>query len=430
MNIKLKISYIFFFLVIGNLLVNGQSTASAKEDEAYRLHENKEYTKAAEIYEELLKTDYKNTYLLSMCGSSYFAQKKYEKAKEKYSLAILYSSPDDKKNKALYYSNLSACYSNLDNNEKAYENAMRAYRLDNSQLWNAASMAQNSHKYEECLSLMDKAAETTTLNIAYKSLYGRCYYNTERYRESVENFRDFFDHYKPDSFFADFDMQQERGVFLQAYINLIASEKDMSRVNRDIKDLQNILNSFDDPYYRNVILWSITENKNICDKYKLSVDACTKIFSTLVNEPSLKEEFWFNYNTVKNYEKAFQLSGKILASGHDREIELYQYLSSLHLFIIDYYKHNEKADEKKLNHLIVLFKDLFEKNKIYSDKEFTDFSDAYAPVMKTFNIFNLYFRNKEQIKAVPYVKMIMENVPNEKARSGIMKILTAGYIDN
>ena len=225
-------------------------------------------------------------------------------------------------------------------------------------------------------------------------------------------------------------MQQERGVFLQAYINLIASEKDMSRVNRDIKDLQNILNSFDDPYYRNVILWSITENKNICDKYKLSVDACTKIFSTLVNEPSLKEEFWFNYNTVKNYEKAFQLSGKILASGYDREIRLYQYLSSVHLFIIDYYKHNEKADEKKLNHLIVLFKDLFEKNKIYSDKEFTDFSDAYAPVMKTFNIFNLYFRNKEQIKAVPYVKMIMENVPNEKARSGIMKILTAGYIDN
>lgn len=85
MSIKLKISYIFFFLVIGNLLVNGQSTASTKEDEAYRLHENKEYTKAAEIYEELLKTDYKNTYLLSMCGSSYFAQKKYEKAKEKYS---------------------------------------------------------------------------------------------------------------------------------------------------------------------------------------------------------------------------------------------------------------------------------------------------------------------------------------------------------
>ena len=55
MSIKLKISYIFFFLVIGNLLVNGQSTASTKEDEAYRLHENKEYTKAAEIYEELLK---------------------------------------------------------------------------------------------------------------------------------------------------------------------------------------------------------------------------------------------------------------------------------------------------------------------------------------------------------------------------------------
>ena len=86
----------------------------------------------------------------------------------------------------------------------------------------------------------------------------------------------------------------------------------MSRVNRDIKDLQNILNSFDDPYYRNVILWSITENKNICDKYKLSVDACTKIFSTLVNEPSLKEEFWFNYNTVKNYEKLFSFPEKYL----------------------------------------------------------------------------------------------------------------------
>ena len=63
--------------------------------------------------------------------------------------------------------------------------------MDNNQLWNAASMAQNSRKYEECLALMNKAAESTALNIAYKSLYGRCYYNTGQYRKAVDNFRDF-----------------------------------------------------------------------------------------------------------------------------------------------------------------------------------------------------------------------------------------------
>ena len=430
MRIKLSIISIFLLLVIGSIAVKAQTITNASQDKAYELHENKKFAEAAEMYEELLKTDYKNAYLLGMCGSSYFAQEKYEKAKEKYSLAILYTSPDDKKNKALFYSNLSACYSNLDNNDKAYENAMRAYRLDNNQLWNAASMAQNSRKYEECLALMNKAAESTTLNIAYKSLYGRCYYNTGQYREAVDNFRDFLDHYNPESFFANFNMKEERRVFIQAYINLIASEKDPSKINTDIADLQNILKSLDDRYFRDVIVWSFTDNNNICSQYKLSINNCTEIFSKLVSKPNPKEEFWFSYYALKDYERSFQLSEKILASGNDREVKLYQYISSLHLFIADYLQHNQKADEKKLDNLIVLFKDLFEKNKIYSEKEFTDSSDTYAPVMKTFNVFNLYFKNKEQVKAVPYVRKIMENVPNEKAKSIIMKVLNAGYIDN
>jgi len=430
MHVKLNIIFIFILLVIGNIPVKAQTNASISQDNAYELQENKKFAEAARMYEELLKTDYKNTYLLGMCGSSYFAMEKYEKAKEKYSLAILYTSPDNKKSKALFYSNLSACYSNLGNNEKAYENAMRAYRLDNDQLWNAASMAQNFHKYEECLGLMNKAAESTTLNTAYKSLYGRYYYNTERYREAVDNLRDFLDHYVPESFFANFNMKEERRVFIQAYINLIASEKDPSKINTDITDLQNTLKSLDDSYFRDVIVWSFTDNNNICSKYKLSTEACSKIFSKLVNKPTLKEEFWFSYYALKDYEKSFQLSEKILVSGNDREVKLYQYMSSVHLFITDYFQHNQKADEKKLDNLIVLFKNLFEKNKIYSDKEFTDFSDAYAPVMKTFNVFNLYFKNKEQIKAVPYVRKIMENVPNEKIKSEIMKVLNAGYIDN
>lgn len=107
-------------------------------------------------------------------------------------------------------------------------------------------------------------------------------------------------------------MKEERRVFIQAYINLVASEKDPSKINTDVADLQNTLKSLDDSYFRDVIVWSFTDNNNICNKYKLSTDTCTKIFSKLVSNPTLKEEFWFSYYALKDYQRSFQLSEKSL----------------------------------------------------------------------------------------------------------------------
>ncbi|MCL1671522.1 hypothetical protein [Elizabethkingia ursingii] len=118
MRIKQNIISIFLFLAIGSINVKAQTTTNVSQDKAYELHENRLFAEVPEMYEELLKTDYKNAYLLGMCGSSYFALEKYEKAKEKYSLAILYMSPDDKKRKH--------CSRWDDRRQKLVEKAMKA----------------------------------------------------------------------------------------------------------------------------------------------------------------------------------------------------------------------------------------------------------------------------------------------------------------
>ncbi|WP_087137800.1 tetratricopeptide repeat protein [Elizabethkingia meningoseptica] len=431
MKLQPNIKYIFLMLFsLGSFWGTAQSTTSEQQDEAYHLYENKKYADAVKIYETLLKTDYKNTYLLCMCGTSYFNLGKYEKAKEKYSLAILYCPPDDKKNRALYYSNLSACYSNLNNTGKAYENAIKAYHMDNERLWNAASMAQNAGKYEESLNLMNKAAETTELNIAYQTLYGRCYYNTKQYKEAVKSYQHFFDHYNPDDDFVTLDIAAERQTFLFASLYVLGSETDPAKIDAGIAGVQKIMKASGEDSSRKEMVQSFTQAENICSMYSLSPETCTKIFHALVQKTSQEEELKFTYYALQDYKTAYSLSENIRKTNEDREVKMIRYWSALHLFITDYFQNGQKADTQKLDQLVSLFTNLFEKNKTYSDQEFTEQSGAYLPVLRTFNIFNMYFKKKEQIKAVSFLIRIMEKVPNERAKAGIMEILNAGFIEN
>ncbi len=84
-----------------------------------------------------------------------------------------------------------------------------------------------------------------------------------------------------------------------------------------------------------------------------------------------------------------------------------------------------------LDTVVILFKDLFEKGKQYSDAEMQADQEIYQGISETFTVFQQYFRSPEEQKAVaPVLLGIMQYLPNEKARRGITTILRKGVINN
>ncbi|MDR2235889.1 MAG: CDC27 family protein [Chryseobacterium sp.] len=429
MRLKSVTRYTFFILfTIGSFSAIAQETSQAQLDKARELYESKHYGEASALCEKLLQNDYKNTYLLNQCGLSYFQQGNYEKAKEKFRLATLYCPPGEKENMALYYSNLSASYSHIGDNDKAYENAVKAYQLDNERLWNAASMAQNAGKYEECLKLMNKAGKDN-LHIAYWSLYGRCYYHTKRYQEAVESYSYFFSKYDPEDEFVTLNAETEAHYFLYASLYTLASETDENKADAALIRIKKMMDESGTRISSENMMKGFTNADNICNKYGFSGNICTKIFRTWIEHPTAEEELKFTYYTLKDYRKAFQQSEHLMRSDKGMEIKEMNYLSSVQLFLDDYFQNNRKADREKLKSVGGLFKQILDQ-KISGHPESYRADDDNA-ALQTFRIFNARFTKKEEQKeAASLLIVIMENLPEGRDKTGVMEILKAGYINN
>ncbi|WP_449399697.1 tetratricopeptide repeat protein [Chryseobacterium wanjuense] len=202
----------FYF---SNLCFGQKQSYEDRKALADSFYNNNEYEHSLQIFDELLEKDSKNHYLLGRVGLCLYDLKNYQKAKEKFRLAALYCPVDENKTIAGYYANLSSCYSNLKENEKAYQYASKAYSLDDKSsqiLWNAALNALNLGKYDECLNILDNAK--IEKSNAFFSLYGQSYLSKGESKKAIENYENLLQNYEENNDVIKLDLLIQKRIFL------------------------------------------------------------------------------------------------------------------------------------------------------------------------------------------------------------------------
>lgn len=365
---------LLFFLFNGVIFMFAQTLKVQEEREkAAALYESKSYPEALAVYEKLLKADPKNTELLNLTGMVMFGLKNFEGAKEKFRLAALYCPVSDKSALSTYYSNLSAAFTYLQNDAKAYEYAIKAYEMNNTYsltLWNAASNSQNFDKCEQAIKIMDEAK--IEKHQYFDTLYGRCYLKLGEYRKSILHYEKFFANYQPDDVMPDLIMSDEKLTLLKAYLNevkeLIREDQYTIPYKTNLKKLIQELsaNSTRESLMRILLsndyqLWKRNESSRKLFK------EITSAVSDLTDEEKLKIDL-----LVGDYKKAAENSKDYLQKNRDASAEKImkadQYKAALNLLMADYQK-NKKIDDNQLKNVTRLFQNLFEKNKIYNTEE-------------------------------------------------------------
>ena len=141
----MKIFFTLMMICCHAVLFGQSSSLDEFLRSADHAYEQNDYAKAVAYYEKVLLVEHKDHQILNRAGISYFKLKNFAKAKDKLRLAALYGPVDDDETMSSYYSNLSACYSYLYEDSKAFEYALKGYHLDKTStyaFWNAASNAQ------------------------------------------------------------------------------------------------------------------------------------------------------------------------------------------------------------------------------------------------------------------------------------------------
>ncbi|MGJ1496080.1 tetratricopeptide repeat protein [Sphingobacterium spiritivorum] len=169
----------------------------------------------ARLYEELLQIAPKNGRYLNNAGATYFYLKDYQKAKEKFRMAVLYAP----EKQALYFTNLSAAFAKIEDWERAYDYARRALETEETDLtlFNAASHANNAGKANACIQILDNARIPLPADV--QSLYARSYMTLGDPTKAIEHYELFFRSYDITTAVAkDINMDDERSNLYQSYL--------------------------------------------------------------------------------------------------------------------------------------------------------------------------------------------------------------------
>lgn len=400
------------------------------------LYEEKEYSKALSIYQKLLKENPKDGSVLNQTGIIYYNENNFNKAKESFRLAALYCPVDDKSTLANYYSNLSAAFSNLNENEKAYEYAMKAYVLDDDEeltTWNAASNAQNVGKYDECLKIMDNAK--ITKHIGYLTLYGRCYLNKKEYEKAIESYESFFTQYSEATSKVNFNIASEKMnlfySYMGYYMNIHSQEKNVIEYKEKFKHLAGWLAQNG---RRSELLAYLHDYDN---DYWMKNETLKQIYAELMEGiPDLQqnEKIEVAYR-LGNFKEAYDIAEKEIMTNTEeaesgmQEIKLYRYLAYLQLLLTDYLQNGNKMNNEKLARAKLLYDGLYKKNIDYNTSE--DFGDLIKNIQSTFQIFTSHFKTKEQQKQIaPYVFEILKDTPDKKVREFLIELKNKGVLKN
>lgn len=417
-----KIIQLFLFLFTLNLFA--QSIVADKIlEQADSYYKSSDYLKAIPLYEKYLKTNERDYETLQSAGISYFRVANFQKAKEKFRLAALYCPVEKKTQLASYYTNLSGAYSNLEEDEKAYEYAVKAYRTEETSttLFNAASMANNNGKCTEALKLLNESPLATDNN--FNSLFGRCYLVQEQFKLSIKHYEDFFANYEEEES-TKFNMLDEKMNLMYAYLNDAATAKSPLTTDRkaNITKLYKeiILNENKRERLLQIFVeannWS--QNKYSADIIKQLIESTPDVGTfKMLQIKAAQQDFEGMSKMVNDYlKKNPNLSGTEL-----QQINYFRYVGNLHAFTQELKVNNFKSNEKKLNDLVKDFQAIFE-NREYADDEITEvMQDAVQVTLISF--LDIAKTEEDQDKAAPALTKILQTFPNKKFQSELEVII-------
>lgn len=422
-----------FLLLLFTFCLSAQTrTADQLLQEAESYYQDEKYLEAIPLYEKYLLVNEKDHEALQSTGISYFRIDDFQKAKDKFRLAALYCPVDKKVSLASYYTNLSGAYSNLEENEKAYEYATKAYRIDqtSSTLFNAASMANNIDRCPDALKLLQDSKVEKDNN--FNALYGICYYKQNDYEKSIRHYEDFFANYDSERSI-NFKMGDEKQRLFNAYLSAAAitnapiSNERISKIKDLYLDLLNNEDKKEQMLQRFTLgasTWNLNRTSADIIKQLVKISAEQIPLKTQLEIKVAQQDFGQMYEMADGY-----LKQKPKLSPEDLYmVKFYRYLGSLYYFTGDLKKNGFEYNEKQLTSLISLFKDLYPK-KEYSKEELTP--ELMLTLKTTLEFFKDAAKSKdEQRKVVPLLEKILINFPNVEVRNSIKEFLSKGTLDN
>ncbi|MFC6267486.1 tetratricopeptide repeat protein [Frigoriflavimonas asaccharolytica] len=421
------------FLIFA-IFISAQLSPLEKVLEEADAHYNKnEYALAIPLYKEYFENDQKDYESYDRLGICYYRIDDFENARQNFRRAALLCPVDQKTKLASYYSNLSAAYSHLDDNGKAFDYALKAYRIDQTShtLFNAASMANNIGRCTEGLKLLDDTK--LPMENEYNALYGMCNYREGRYEDAIRYYELFFSSFDAKTNTVDFIIPDEKFILMKCYIksateaeNELSEERvqkittlylDLSKDKVTQKKMLRYLAVEDNSWNKNEI--SVRLVKNLIKKNEREISAKDKIFMKLA-EKGLKDTYkiaddYLKTNTITDEKELFVM-------------KTFRYLGYLYTVIGDDADTTLVIAEADIKKLKFLFDDIYPK-KDYTDEEMLE--SMLIPLHTTLDVFRKIAKTPENQKIfVPTVRKIVGDFPNTKYRDFLRKLMDAGYLEN
>lgn len=233
---------LFFFLNIGGKLY-AQETENLSlqqiEKKADRLEDDGKHLEAIQLYQKIIKQENNNGSVYNKIGMCYFYLKDYEKAKDNFRLAVLYTQDDE-----VILSNLSAAYNYTDDGDKAFHYAMKAYEVKKTSqtLINVIATANNIDRQDEAIKIYESAPSEIKDHPRVWFVIARSNYEIGNYTEAVEIYTKAFENHEPSKNFP-VKIQEEKYYYYYSITQLL--KKDKNKNPKNFKYWNELLEALD-----------------------------------------------------------------------------------------------------------------------------------------------------------------------------------------
>lgn len=355
------------------------ATRKALEARAEQLYDAGKCAEATRQYEKLLLQAPQNTTYLSRAAYCYFHEGQFQKAKEKYRLALLYTPETETEPRALYSANLSACLDKLGEPEKAFDYAQRAYRLEENtfHLWNVLSVAWNLKKWDFILEQLAYTKVETNNNFLFFA--GAAHNGTGQYAKAIETLETFFRNYNPEDLYpmADFFPEADN-YLLNSYRALLVNTPTISAAahKRYVDGMAAALKRGADANAWERVYQTFFRPLNICYLQKIPDALCEQLFDATLPDPLPAERALAAYFVHRDYTTAYAAADRLLQAGPQgaltEDLLITRYLAYLRLTFEDFFQNNAPLNETRLTRLTALAQDYFRGRKHWTEEDLFD----------------------------------------------------------
>ncbi|MGJ1432186.1 tetratricopeptide repeat protein [Sphingobacterium spiritivorum] len=378
----------------------------------------------ASLYEELLQIAPKNGRYLNNAGTSYFYLKDYQKAKEKFRLAVLYAP----EKQALYFTNLSAAFAKLEDWERAYDYARRALETEETDLtlFNAASHANNAGKTNACLQILDNATIPLTADV--QSLYARSYMTLGDPTKAIEHYELFFRSYDITSAVAkDINMDDERSNLYQSYLYELSLKAYQNiPMDPDWQRMTNLYITLMNTAHKRAVTWTGTLSRMneilpLQPAYKKNFKALIYAYKGLNEE----EKIWSRYMLKDSAEAKVMAQKWIHDHQNTQDYRQNQRIRRIIFYLaldeyLSQWSKSKQHDISVLKELTGIFSTLFDKEKLHTSTPNLLEDDFLPPTFQEIaKKLKKTFANRKD--ALPLIQGFIYALPDSQVKTEMIK---------